>query len=151
MAKYSMHLLVCGGSSCSAKDSERISHQLNKELIKQGLDETVQVIMSGCFGLCENGPVVKVVPDGTLYVQVKPEDAEEIVEQHVIRGKKVERLISSDQHRRIYRKGWVSCSGKCADETNSRTDYRSDQGVRFAGKGRSRFSDRTEVGICPTE
>ena len=96
MAKYSMHLLVCGGSSCSAKDSERISHQLKKELLKQGLDETVQVIMSGCFGLCENGPVVKVVPDGTLYIQVKPADAEEIVEQHVIRGKKVERLISSD-------------------------------------------------------
>jgi len=96
MARYSMHLLVCGGSSCNSKESERITYELKKELSRQGLDETVQVITSGCFGLCEKGPVVKVVPDNTLYFQVKPEDAEEIVEQHVIRGKRVERLLSSD-------------------------------------------------------
>jgi len=96
MARYSMHLLVCGGSSCNSNESEGISYELKKELSRQGLDETVQVITSGCFGLCERGPVVKVVPDNTLYFQVKPEDAEEIVEQHVIRGKRVERLLSSD-------------------------------------------------------
>ena len=82
MSKYSMHLLVCGGTGCKSQESDFISEKLKKELSKQGLEETVQVIMTGCFGFCEKGPIVKVMPDNTFYTQVKPEDAEEIVEEH---------------------------------------------------------------------
>ena len=93
MSKYSMHLLVCGGTSCKSQESDMIAEKLKKELSKQGLEETVQVIMTGCFGFCEKGPIVKVMPDNTFYTQVKPEDAEVIVEEHVVKGRRVERLL----------------------------------------------------------
>jgi len=96
MSKYSMHLLVCGGTGCKSQESDGIAERLKKELSKQGLEETVQVIMTGCFGFCEKGPIVKVMPDNTFYTQVKPEDAEEIVEEHVIKGRRVERLLYTD-------------------------------------------------------
>ncbi len=96
MSKYSMHLLVCGGTGCKSQDSDFIAEKLKKELSKQGLEETVQVIMTGCFGFCEKGPIVKVMPDNTFYTQVKPEDAEEIVEEHVVKGRRVERLLYTD-------------------------------------------------------
>ncbi len=96
MSKYSMHLLVCGGTGCKSQESDIISEKLKKEISKQGLEDTVQVIMTGCFGFCEKGPIVKVMPDNTFYTQVKPEDAEEIVEEHVVKGRRVERLLYSD-------------------------------------------------------
>jgi len=80
MSKYSMHLLVCGGTGCKSQESDTIAAMLKKELSKQGLEDTVQVIKTGCFGFCEKGPIVKVMPDNTFYTQVKPEDAEEIVD-----------------------------------------------------------------------
>ena len=96
MSKYSMHLLVCGGTGCKASDSDILVEKLKKELHKQGLEETVQVIMTGCFGFCEKGPIVKVMPDNTFYVEVKPEDAEDIVEEHVVKGRRVSRLLYKD-------------------------------------------------------
>ena len=96
MSKFSMHLLVCGGTGCKSQESDIIAEKLKKELSKQGLEETVQVIMTGCFGFCEKGPIVKVMPDNTFYTQVKPEDAEEIVEEHVIKGRRVEHLLYKD-------------------------------------------------------
>jgi NADP-reducing hydrogenase subunit HndC len=68
MSKYSMHLLVCGGTGCRASTSDAIVENLRNELEAQGLTETVQVIMTGCFGFCENGPIVNVLPDNTFYV-----------------------------------------------------------------------------------
>ncbi len=96
MSKYSMHLLVCGGTGCKASESDIITEKLKKELHKQGLEETVQVIMTGCFGFCEKGPIVKVMPDNTFYTQVKPEDAEDIIEEHVVKGRRVKRLLYQD-------------------------------------------------------
>ncbi len=96
MSKYSMHLLVCGGTGCKSQESDMIKDKLKKELSKHGLEETVQVIMTGCFGFCEKGPIVKVMPDNSFYTQVKPEDAEEIVEEHVVKGRRVERLLYTD-------------------------------------------------------
>ncbi len=96
MSKYSMHLLVCGGTGCRASASDAIVDNLKNELREQGLDETVQVIMTGCFGFCEKGPIVKVMPDNTFYVQVSPDDAKTIVEEHVIKGRKVEKLLYKD-------------------------------------------------------
>ena len=82
MSKYSMHLLVCGGTSCHASESDAIVCNLRDELEAKGLMDSVQVILTGCFGFCEKGPIVKVMPDNTIYVKVKPEDAQTIVEEH---------------------------------------------------------------------
>ena len=91
-----MHLLVCGGTSCHASESDAIVCNLRDELEAKGLMDSVQVIMTGCFGFCEKGPIVKVMPDNTIYVKVKPEDAQTIVEEHVIKGRKVTRLLYKD-------------------------------------------------------
>jgi len=96
MSKYSMHLLVCGGTSCHASESDAIVCNLRDELEAKGLMDSVQVILTGCFGFCEKGPIVKILPDNTIYVKVKPEDAQTIVEEHVIKGKKVTRLLYKD-------------------------------------------------------
>lgn len=96
MSKYSMHLLVCGGTGCRASASDAIVENLKTEIEEKGLSDTVQVIMTGCFGFCEKGPIVKVSPDNTFYVQVKPEDAKKIVEEHVIKGRKVRELLYID-------------------------------------------------------
>lgn len=96
MSKYKMHLLVCGGTGCRASESDLIVENLKKELEEKGLQNEVQVIMTGCFGFCEKGPIVKVMPDNTFYTQVKPEDAPLIVAEHVIKGRRVQRLLYID-------------------------------------------------------
>jgi len=96
MAKYKMHLLVCGGTGCRASASEEIVKNLKTIINDKGLADEVQVIMTGCFGFCEKGPIVKVMPDNTFYTEVKPEDAREIVEEHVVKGRKVTHLLYTD-------------------------------------------------------
>jgi NADP-reducing hydrogenase subunit HndC len=96
MSKYSMHLLVCGGTSCHASESDAIVCNLRDELEAKGLMDSVQVILTGCFGFCEKGPVVKILPDNTIYVNVKPEDAQAIVDEHVVKGRKITRLLPKD-------------------------------------------------------
>jgi len=96
MSKFRMHLLVCGGTGCRASESNLILESLKRELEEKGLSSEVQVIMTGCFGFCEKGPVVKVMPDNTFYVHVKPEDAGIIVAEHVIKGRPVQRLLYVD-------------------------------------------------------
>lgn len=96
MANYKMHLLVCGGSGCRASKSEAIVDNLKAAVAEKGLENEVQVIMTGCFGFCEKGPIVKVLPDNTFYTQVTPDDATEIVAEHIIKGRKVTRLLYVD-------------------------------------------------------
>ncbi|MBC7124608.1 MAG: 4Fe-4S binding protein [Bacteroidales bacterium] len=96
MSKYKMHLLICGGTGCKASSSDAIAEKLKLELAANNLQDEVQVITTGCFGFCEKGPIVKVLPDNTFYTQVKPEDATEIVKEHVVKGRKVERLLYVD-------------------------------------------------------
>ncbi|MGB5989064.1 MAG: NuoF family protein [Marinifilaceae bacterium] len=96
MTEYKMHILVCGGTACRASLSKDIQDNLNKYLKKNSLENDVQVIATGCFGFCEKGPIVKVVPDNTFYVNVSPDDAEEIVNEHIIKGCKVEHLLYVD-------------------------------------------------------
>ncbi|MBK6964169.1 MAG: NADH-quinone oxidoreductase subunit NuoF [Bacteroidales bacterium] len=93
MAKYKMHLLVCGGTGCHASESESLLSHLKAIVTDKGLDNEVQVIATGCFGFCEKGPIVKIMPDNTFYTQVTPADAREIIEEHVIKGRKVNRLL----------------------------------------------------------
>jgi len=96
MSNFRMHLLVCGGTGCRASESNLIVESLRRELEEKNLGNEVQVIMTGCFGFCEKGPIVKVMPDNTFYVQVKPEDAALIVAEHVIKGRPVKRLLYTD-------------------------------------------------------
>ncbi len=102
MTQYKMHLLVCGGTGCRASESEMLFQNLKSEILDKGLENDVQVITTGCFGFCEKGPIVKVMPDNTFYTQVKPDDAIEIVAEHVIKGRRVHRLLyvnpETEQH-----------------------------------------------------
>ena len=90
---YKMQLLVCGGTGCRASASATIVEKLNESLKAHQLTEEAQVVTTGCFGFCEKGPIVKVIPDNTFYTQVRPEDAEEIVAEHILKGRKVARLL----------------------------------------------------------
>ncbi|MCD6111953.1 MAG: NADH-quinone oxidoreductase subunit NuoF [Bacteroidales bacterium] len=114
MAKYKMHILCCGGTGCRASKSDEILENFKKIILEKNLDDEVQVIQTGCFGFCEKGPIVKILPDNTFYTEVTPEDALEIVEEHVIKGRKVKRLlymdpdkkehISDSKHMNFYKK-----------------------------------------------
>ena len=96
MSKYTMHILVCGGTGCLSSQSNEIVSQLIAHIEEAGMSDQVQVLKTGCFGFCEKGPIVKILPDNTFYVQVKPEDAEEIVKEHIVKGRKVPRLLYED-------------------------------------------------------
>jgi NADH:ubiquinone oxidoreductase subunit F (NADH-binding)/(2Fe-2S) ferredoxin len=91
--KMPTFVMVCGGTGCRASQSQQIMENLAKSVQEQGLGDHVQVLRAGCFGFCEKGPIVKVIPDNTFYVEVKPEDAGEIVREHLKGGRKVERLL----------------------------------------------------------
>ena len=84
MAKYKMHVLVCGGTGCKSSNSLQIIENFKSLIAKNNLQNDVQVIKTGCFGFCEQGPIVKVMPDNTFYTRVKPEDVERIVNEHLI-------------------------------------------------------------------
>jgi NADP-reducing hydrogenase subunit HndC len=96
MADYKIHLLVCGGTGCKSSHSQLLAEHLRTEIKSQGLEDFAQVVGTGCFGFCEKGPIVKIIPDNTFYTQVKPEDAKEIVEEHIVKGRKVNRLLYKD-------------------------------------------------------
>ncbi len=90
------HVLICGGTGCTSSGSQKIQDQFIASLDKYGLTEEVKLVQTGCFGLCALGPVVIVHPDGTFYSMVKPEDVDEIVSEHLLKGRVVERLVYSD-------------------------------------------------------
>ncbi len=96
MKHYKMHILVCGGTGCRASESEEIQNKLNECLEEKDLDNEIQVVSTGCFGFCEKGPIVKILPDNTFYTHVKADDAEEIINEHIIKGRKVKRLLYVD-------------------------------------------------------
>ena len=87
------HIFVCGGIGCRSMESEQLRKNLQRELIVRGLSDEIQVVSTGCFGFCEKGPLVKISPDNTFYVQVSPNDAAEIIQEHIINKQKVERLL----------------------------------------------------------
>ncbi len=91
-----MHLLVCAGTGCRASASDSITEALKQTLEDKGLQDEVQVVMTGCFGFCEKGPIVKVLPDNTFYTEVKPDDTREIIDEHIVKGRPVERLLYKD-------------------------------------------------------
>ncbi len=86
-------ILVCGGTGCHASASQELMANLADGIKAAGLENDCKIIQTGCFGFCAQGPIVKVMPDNVFYVQVTPEDAKEIVEQHLVGHKIVERLL----------------------------------------------------------
>ena len=93
MTDYRMHILICGGTGCKASESSDIKEKLNYFLNEYDLEDEIQVVLTGCFGFCEKGPIVKILPDNTFYIEVKPSDAEDIVKEHIIKGRPVHRLL----------------------------------------------------------
>ena len=90
---YKNFILVCGGTGCESSHSDEIYRNLIKEAEALGVSHDVQVVKTGCFGFCEKGPIVKVLPSESFYVQVKPEDAHDIIAEQVIKGREVTRLL----------------------------------------------------------
>ena len=87
------HILVCTGTGCSSSDSPKIIAEFEKQLSLQGMENEAKVIKTGCFGLCALGPIVTVYPEGACYVHVTPDDVEEIVSEHIVKGRIVKRLL----------------------------------------------------------
>ncbi|MBO5273416.1 MAG: (2Fe-2S) ferredoxin domain-containing protein, partial [Clostridia bacterium] len=99
------HVLICGGTGCTSSGSVAIKEALENEIEKNGLAEEVKVVLTGCFGLCALGPIMIVYPEGTFYNMVTKEDVPEIVSEHLLKGRLVERLVYHEK----------------ADETNVNT------------------------------
>ena len=90
------HVLICGGTGCTSSGSKKIQEAFEQNIAAAGLGEEVKLVQTGCFGLCALGPVVIVYPDGTFYSRVTTDDVKEIVEEHLLKGRPVERLVYSD-------------------------------------------------------
>ncbi|MCK5780564.1 MAG: SLBB domain-containing protein, partial [Psychrilyobacter sp.] len=93
---YKKHVLVCGGTGCMSSKAGTIAKNIENILVEKGMSDEIQVVKTGCFGFCEKGPIVKIVPENTFYVEVKPEDAGRIVEEDLIKGEKIENLLFKD-------------------------------------------------------
>ena len=93
---YRAHVLVCGGTGCTSSHSGELIDALNENIKAKGLEEEVQVVRTGCFGLCALGPIMIVYPEGCFYSEVKVEDIPEIVEEHLLKGRIVKRLLYSE-------------------------------------------------------
>ena len=90
---YRSHVLICGGTGCSSSNSQLIIDEMEKEIELAGLSEEVKVVKTGCFGLCALGPIMIIYPEGSFYSEVKPSDAHEIVQEHLLKGRIVKRLL----------------------------------------------------------
>ena len=97
MQIYRAHVLVCCGTGCTSSNSEKIIKEFETLIAKNKLDNEVKVVRTGCFGLCAQGPVVVVYPEGSMYTMVKVEDVKEIVEEHLLKGRIVKRLLPRDK------------------------------------------------------
>ncbi|MBR1607673.1 MAG: (2Fe-2S) ferredoxin domain-containing protein, partial [Clostridia bacterium] len=96
MEIYRAHVLCCGGTGCTSSGSAQIIERFEQQIKEKGLDKEVKVIRTGCFGLCEAGPVVIVYPEGTFYSRVKVDDVDEIVSEHLLKGRPVQHLVYTD-------------------------------------------------------
>jgi len=93
MALYRSHVLVCGGTGCNSSKSDMIRQRFEEKIIEMGLDKEVQVISTGCFGLCEEGPIVVIYPEGAFYSRMKIDRVDRIVEEHLFKGRIVKEYL----------------------------------------------------------
>lgn len=98
---YTHYILVCGGTACESSSSNDIYTRLLEEAEKQNVKDVVQIVKTGCFGFCEKGPIVKVLPEDSFYVEVKPEDAAEIISEQIIMGREVTRLLYNQEQKSL--------------------------------------------------
>ena len=88
-----INISICGGTGCHASRSEEIKSELIRFAKEYGVEDKVEISITGCFGFCEKGPIVKISPDHTLYIKIKPEDAERIIKEHIVEGKIIEDFL----------------------------------------------------------
>ena len=98
---YTHYILVCGGTGCESSNADLIYKNLIAEVKNFELEDKVQIVKTGCFGFCEKGPIVKVLPEDSFYVEVKPEDAKEIVAEQIVKGREVQRLLYNKEKKNI--------------------------------------------------
>lgn len=96
MEIFRSHVLICGGTGCTSSSSDKIHAKMDEKLIELGLEKEVKVVRTGCFGLCEAGPIVVVYPEGAFYSHVKIEDVDRICEEHLLKGRIVKELLYKD-------------------------------------------------------
>ena len=94
---FRIHALICGGTGCTSSGSAEIQEALHREIAAQGLEDEIKVVQTGCFGLCALGPIMIVYPEGVFYSKVTADDVPEIVEEHFLKGRPVERLIYKEE------------------------------------------------------
>ncbi len=97
---YKHFILVCGGTGCESSKSDEIYRELQANAEAMGVKDEVQIVKTGCFGFCEKGPIVKVLPSESFYVEVKPEDAKEIIAEQIIKGREIKRLLYKDDRQK---------------------------------------------------
>ena len=98
---YTHYILVCGGTGCESSNADLIYKNLQAEAKNFGVEDKVQIVKTGCFGFCEKGPIVKVLPEDSFYVEVKPEDAKDIIAEQVVKGREVQRLLYNKEKKNI--------------------------------------------------
>ena len=116
------HVLICGGTGCTSSGSNKIIDAFNANIAANGLEEEIKVVQTGCFGLCALGPVVIVHPDGTFYSRVEESDVAEIVSEHLLKGRIVDRLVYKDGAEDV--KGNVALSDTAFYKTQNRVVLR---------------------------
>ena len=94
---YKHFVLVCGGTACESNKGREIYEEFQKEAVAQKVTDDVQIVQTGCFGFCEQGPIIKVLPEESFYVNVKPEDVKEIIAEQIIKGREVKRLLYKEE------------------------------------------------------
>lgn len=97
MEFFRAHVLVCGGTGCTSSNSEKIKQEFETQIKNNGLDKEVKIVTTGCHGLCAEGPIVVVYPEGAMYTMVRVEDVKEIVEEHLVKGRVVKRLLAGNK------------------------------------------------------
>lgn len=97
MSLFRSHVLICGGTGCTSSSSDKIEERFKELVAEQGLDQEVMVVRTGCFGLCEEGPICIVHPEGSFYSRVKIEDVDTIVSEHLMKGRVVTSLLYRDK------------------------------------------------------
>ncbi len=97
---FRQFILVCGGTGCESSRADEIYRELVSNAEAMGVRNEVQIVKTGCFGFCEKGPIVKVLPSESFYVEVKPEDAKEIIAEQIVKGREVTRLLYKDERQK---------------------------------------------------
>lgn len=157
-ARFKKHIHVCGGTGCQAAQSKSLDSSLVEILNDKGLQNEVQVTMTGCFGFCEKGPIVKVLPDNTFYTEVTPTDARDIVDEHIVKGKPVERLfytdpavnekVSDSDHMGFYKKQYRIALRNCgAINPENISDSIVNDGYQALGKVLTQMSPRQTIDL----